>query len=469
MPHGVRILAACVILCLFLTIALIPVDDPDIWWHLKTGEFLLGAGAGLSPDVPVRTWLGLRFPVSDPFSYTATEPWRIYAWLPEIFFYGFWRQWGFAGLQIFFALISAIFAWRFWSLMSALNPRPALCIATTVLATFAVTNFAGPRPQLFSCLFLCETMSAIILHARSQSRSILALPAIFLLWSNCHILFPIGLFFAGVYVACRLPADRRLGAILIASVAACAINPCGPDIFSELRVQMGDWLWAHISELAPPNPRLPATIALFFLLGLSMVWLSLWGRELVLWEWALVIGSFYLAFYARKFIPIPFIVALPGLYSHGKFEKFSRAEEFRVHPLLTVAVAAVLVAALLAGRPQRNLQYTQPAGAAEFLLAHPRAGNIANTYDDGGYLIWKLWPGTKVFVDGRAQIFSADFLTNDYATLTLENGGRNMDQMLDRHGIRTIIWPAAHPTVTLLEKSGWTEIYSDTYRVVLAR
>ena len=50
----------------------------------------------------------------------------------------------------------------------------------------------------------------------------------------------------------------------------------------------------------------------------------------------------------------------------------------------------------------RAAEWRYPAGAADFLLAHHVAGPIFNTYEYGGYLIWRLWPEQRVFIDGRS-------------------------------------------------------------------
>ena len=46
-----------------------PVGDPDIWWHLKTGQYVLNGGQFSGPD----PWV--------PF---ATRPFVLTQWLPEV-------------------------------------------------------------------------------------------------------------------------------------------------------------------------------------------------------------------------------------------------------------------------------------------------------------------------------------------------------------------------------------------------
>jgi hypothetical protein len=47
------------------------------------------------------------------------------------------------------------------------------------------------------------------------------------------------------------------------------------------------------------------------------------------------------------------------------------------------------------------LRSDYPADASEFVLSQDIRGNMYNFYDWGGYLIWRLGPGKKVFTDGR--------------------------------------------------------------------
>src|SRR5207249_11491916 len=47
--------------------ALLPIDDPDIWWHLRTGQWIIE-----------HHWV----PATDPFSaYGMGKPWVAYGWL----------------------------------------------------------------------------------------------------------------------------------------------------------------------------------------------------------------------------------------------------------------------------------------------------------------------------------------------------------------------------------------------------
>jgi hypothetical protein len=61
--------------------------DPDLWWHLRTGQLIVDTGL---------------VPHSDPFSFTrAGSPWVSHEWLSEVVFYEIWKFAGAVGLIIF--------------------------------------------------------------------------------------------------------------------------------------------------------------------------------------------------------------------------------------------------------------------------------------------------------------------------------------------------------------------------------
>src|SRR6202521_2010662 len=69
------------------------VSDPDLWWHLKTGQYILAHKT---------------VPHTDAFSYTrGGQPWVAHEWLSQLFLYGLYRTGGWAGLILVSAAITA--------------------------------------------------------------------------------------------------------------------------------------------------------------------------------------------------------------------------------------------------------------------------------------------------------------------------------------------------------------------------
>jgi len=52
--------------------------------------------------------------------------------------------------------------------------------------------------------------------------------------------------------------------------------------------------------------------------------------------------------------------------------------------------------------------------SADFFINHHLHGPIYNNYDDGGYLIFHLYPKEKVYTDNRPEAYPASFFTQEY-------------------------------------------------------
>src|SRR6202165_3554574 len=66
--------------------------DPDLWWHLRTGQCLVEPA---------------HVPHSAPFSFPrAGHPWVSHEWLSEVVFYELWKHGGAAALIVFSAIIT---------------------------------------------------------------------------------------------------------------------------------------------------------------------------------------------------------------------------------------------------------------------------------------------------------------------------------------------------------------------------
>src|SRR5262245_44015459 len=61
-----------------------PVLDPDIWWHLRVGQWVVENGT--VPEV-------------DPFA-RPHRPWVAYSWLYEVLVYVLWSGLGLAGIIV---------------------------------------------------------------------------------------------------------------------------------------------------------------------------------------------------------------------------------------------------------------------------------------------------------------------------------------------------------------------------------
>ena len=148
-------------------------------------------------------------------------------------------------------------------------------------------------------------------------------------------------------------------------------------------------------------------------------------------------------------------------------------------------VPAALLAGVAVGTARgeffqlRAAEWRYPKGAADFLLAHHVSQPIFNTYEYGGYLMWRLWPQNRVFIDGRALSESV-FL--DYARILYnhdDSDGRSGMQLLDDYGVQAIVMNAFQysnglvymlaPALADPAQKEWKLVYTDPQALVFMR
>src|SRR5262249_54030161 len=85
----------------------VPLYDPDIWWHLRVGAWVVEHGA---------------VPANDPFTQEA-RPWVAYSWLYEVVVYGFHQALGLEGIVVFRILLALAVVWALYALVARLERR----------------------------------------------------------------------------------------------------------------------------------------------------------------------------------------------------------------------------------------------------------------------------------------------------------------------------------------------------------
>ena len=161
------------------------VLDPDIWWHLRTGQWIFDHA---------------RVPSTDPFStFGSGRPWAAYSWLFEIVAYGLFRTLGLVGIWLFRAGMIYAVAIALHRLIVKREPAFVRAIGLLALAFVALLPIGSERPWHFTILFSIATLATIeVIRQRRRPWSLWLLPLAFALWANVHIQFVVGLAFLGL-------------------------------------------------------------------------------------------------------------------------------------------------------------------------------------------------------------------------------------------------------------------------------
>ena len=446
------------------------IADTDFWWHLKTGQYVAEHHS---------------LPVPDPFAYTTlakdTEEARVqrfnltHEWLSQVLMYAVYAAAGFAGIVIMRVLLLASMCGVAGYLAGRLSGSFCAGIAAACAAGSVMVAFAADRPGVIS--FLGVAVFVTLLELR---RGQWALPLLAVAWANCHGGFVLGWVVLVAYAAGgRTATDERprhIWAVTGCAIAASLINPNGFAAVSTIFAYRRSPMQTSLIEWQPPK-LWGAPYGFDLLLYAAVVVLILAWRRVRLTHWILF-GAFAAAS-LTAFRNIPLIGFLAPVLI-AKYFPFRMKATWAAPALAAAGLATVFAQGAV---PQFRVgDWTVPAGAAEFLIQHHVTGPMFNTYEQGGYLIWRLWPEERVFVDGRSL---SETVYRDYNRI-LFNSGSPADQvtgpreeLLDRYGVRVVVMNtmdyvsgALYPLAIALANpisTDWELVYDDAQAVVFLR
>jgi hypothetical protein len=140
----------------------------------------------------------------------------------------------------------------------------------------------------------------------------------------------------------------------------------------------------------------------------------------------------------------------------------------RAH-LASAGVLVLLVALFYAPNPPSNCRAEYdaehyPTKAIALLRNAPVSGKVFTDDEWGDYLIYRLYPNRKVFIDGRSDFYGSTF---NQKYLDVMNVKYDWEKDLDRYQVDTILLPpSASLAGTLKQSPRWHSIYDDGVAIV---
>jgi hypothetical protein len=430
----------------------LPAGDPDTYWHLASGKWMVEHGQLLRSDV---------------FSSTVNgAPYSVGEWLGELAIYGAYLLGGWAGIALLRATLVAVGA--FFITRVALRAAPApFALAVTALALGLSEISWTDRPQLFTFALFPLLLELLIAARAGRARLLIAVPPLLLLWTNLHGGYALGLALLAIFAAEAVLTRRNAMPFAVAAVLALAASFVDPGSLG-----LGAAA-AHatspprfIVEEAPPDVLRPAGFV-FALFGLATLGLAL-ARGGSLLDALLLVPLFWLGLSAQRHMPYFALAATPYIASRLSvlWWRWRPASRFALPRPVIVGVGAglvAMVAASVATAPFAPDETHYPTAARAKLAT--TTGNLLNEYDWGGYLIWRV-PERPVFIDGRLFLFLPDVLTEYEEMVFMRPGWRDQ---LDRHAIAQVLLRPDRPLVATLRDLGWTVVAEDATALLLQR
>jgi hypothetical protein len=468
-----RLVLVVFLYCIPAFQAIVPIVDTDIWWHLRTGQWVVDHA---------------QVPATDPFSaYGEGKRWIAYSWLFEILVYILYVKLGLMGIVVFTVAMSLLIA---LVLHGALRRAKLPFIPEVLLmaaALGAMSNLISPRSWLFSILFFTVELSILFYVRRTDKFAhLLALPPLFVLWANLHMQFIYGLAVLGLFLLevllSQLPSLSlhrgrrpnisvgRVSLLLLACLVATLLTPYHFQLYIPIFEVIGQTgAFQLILELLPLSFRsfvswlvLGLTIAAAFVLGWQRAWLPFPTLLLLM-------GSF-LAFRARR---DAWVLVLAALFIISEFGKFVTGEpSFGFTKLRIICVAVVLTVMIYLIGLSRQISEQQlqsiverkfPVAAVKFINEKNYSGPLYNHFNWGGYLIWSL-PRLPVSMDGRMNVHGDQRIERSFNTWSGLRGWESDPELMKAR----LVISGANNTLTNLMRtdSHFKLVYEDAVAAV---
>jgi hypothetical protein len=434
-------------------------NDPDTFWHIAAGGWMLDHRQVLHKDVFSFTYPG--------------RPWASHEWLSEIIMATAYRLAGWTGVILLFAGSIGLAAWLLargvarW--LGPLGQAVALVFAFLVIGPTVLA-----RPHLLMLPILVTwTLEMLAARARNRAPSWWLVP-LMVVWANLHGSFVFGFVLAAGFGlealiaprADRFKVIRDWGLFGAATALAALVTPHG---ISGLMAPFDIMLMGTLNQIVEWRPANFSTFTPFegAMLVTLLVCLAK-GVKVPLMRLMLILVIFHMALQHQR-VQLVAATILPLLLAEpiGRaFGRHARTEPMTVpgRVILGLFVAALALSRIIAPISRGDDSIT-PITALAHVPPALAAKPVFNAYNFGGYLIFK---GVKPFIDGRADMYGDAFVKR-YAAI---NGGDPVavDAALKQYGIAWTITQPREGIVAVLEKRpGWKRIYADKFAVVLAR
>ncbi|MFC1722024.1 hypothetical protein ACFL0C_00060 [Patescibacteria group bacterium] len=476
-----------------LTLTTLPSDDPDFGWHYKYGEYITNSKSVLRENI-----------------YSHTLPnyhWSNSYWMSQTVMYLLFTNTGpLAASFLLSLLISSVVYFIFLREHGTLSK----IMFGEVMFLLLASAIVSVRPFLFSTIFMI-ILVWILLYRR---RLIFLIPIVFLFWANMHPDFLLGLFVLGIYTLCsclsiitKKPTNifssnntkklARVLSLLLISIAATFINPYGYQLWVTLIKEMNGVTFGNIREVSPIKIYEDAgtVFTIYFLSAVILATSFIQKQKNTNWLFLCILFFFAMGSYAMYFYRIFFIL---GFFFLSKFiietekkvvKKISDSTLFHIKrgfkafsPILISGVFVIIFGAFLENSEmtsryslkKKATSEEYPIEALKYIKKNKPKGNMFNTYEWGGYIIWNL-PEYKTFIDGRMaswKLAENEYMLNIYNSMH-HQPNRNVELVEHYFEFFDVNWVFVKKesgiAKYLTTKEKWTLDYEDNVTVIYSR
>jgi hypothetical protein len=454
------------------------VLDGDTGWHIRTGEYILQHAAA---------------PQTDIFSYSkAGAPWFAWEWLTDVQYSLLHAQWGLGGVAVASGLLICASAYTLLRTMLWAGANVFISLVLTLLYVGASSLHHHARPHVWTLWLFALSTALLMRDRRKRTQLIWVLVPLVAIWTNLHggflaIIACVGLAAAGTFFE-SFPEWRgslRYFGLTGACLAASLVNPYG----FRLHIHVASYLQSSFIRDAVQEFQSPAfrsesmrQFELVLVLGIVCAGFLLARKRYVESLWILYFAHSALS--SARHIPLYLIVASPiiAIEATSWWRKvFTVAPKDSVRGILdalSVDVArgfrrstfwlapgiALAVAMTAAQHWPSDFANTFPIQMVATQQERITGSRLFTSDQWGDYILYKLWPRQKVFVDGRSD-FYGEKIGGEY--LSLMGADYNWPGISKKYGFNLMLLPVKWPLASVLKLSPEWRVVADDGTAIL--
>ncbi len=460
------------ILCFPIAIAfsIKSLREPDLWWQIRTGEWILEHHEIPKHDVFSFTYEGAKWVnVKWGFEVVAALITKISG--PECVFI----------LQAIISCLIVFFLIKAAKKLQTTNYElrtESITLPTAILFSLIAMEYRIiGRPEMFSHLFTVVFLFLLLRNQKTESNKIFWLIPLQIVWANFHEAFGIGIVLTGIFVAgswieyllskkkiafAQKQLPKKISILLLAQIASVIINPNGIALLTQPLNILGqvyeNKYTTELLDFTHPeywqwNVYLVIGTLVIGTLGNWVYFRSVKTKsnrfKIFIEQYGLgyllaLVAFTYLALTAYRNVVFLVLVFFPlivfGIDSFIAKIKFFTT--FTKQASIVLCLLLFVFYSLIISNKYYELTYSRdrfglevlstfnPVGAAEFVKQNNLKGKCFSDYLTSSYLLWKLQPDFKTFIDLRdLDVFPSEFFSTFAAAVTFPDEFEKLDSI----------------------------------------
>lgn len=447
----------------------------DLGRHIKLGEIILECQC---------------VPKTNLFSYTEPQqPFVNHHWGSEVIFYLLYAQGG-MNLILFAKIIILTVS---FGIVYAVSLKRAGVLWSTLFSIPLITIFSerfDARPEIFSFLFVSIFLLLIYRYKNKGFDTwLFLLPVLEIIWVNMHIYFIVGVALVAILLTDEIVNkksrfDRRIAFVAVLTILATFINPnfiTGALFPLTVFKEYGYSIVENQSPLFLIQVLPTIRIVLFeFLTVLVLALLFFARRQIGIFSILSVLFVLVLSFKQIRSFPLFVLVSFPVL-SYGAFlveKKLLVDKSLRIvirgFVIIFIGILGVTQVLSVVRSPFFGMKAMDTGEkGVTFMQKEGVKGPLFNNFNIGSYLIFRLYPKEKVFVDGRPEAYSVEFF-KDY--IRMQEDPVFFQEQVEKYNINTVLFSHGDITpwaqtflLSIIQNDEWKTVYLDEYSIILVR